>query len=521
MRPALIVDFSDRTFSALLVTAEGRIDPCSQEIRQVLTRTFSAEVLFDPQVTNDPDFDWDDAVEALTKAGTRGFFHRARRLGLRRPWELASPAEALRLSSPLAVLSSPAALADPLIQPVLPEVAIVLLDALLEPVFAYLANREHGARTMDAFVVVPASTGRQARLAFHKVFRRRGFRRLTIVSREVAAALALAGEPPAQLLVWDAMGDDLHLSKVAVESTAGRCRVQVLSARTVRGLGWPYWVRQILMALALKGRIPDPPGAMLPALDRALMGLLSDSQDSADLPTSPPLRLTHELLQELFDAEGSQALLVDLLDRLGSHLAAFDIKGSPVILLGAACGVEKIQKAILSLMDGSQPETVAGIKTLERGARGIAAARLWLRDETGRRVEIPPSGSLRLNTLHGDACELLPAAKLPSPGEQCCLQQAFHFAGDRGAADPFLLHLLWGADPSPEGNASLCTLPLERTSASGDGGELLLSLHLRRSAGGRLSATVDAGFAGDATPQRRARAFFAEDFATFPSSVGT
>lgn len=500
MRPHLIVDASERTLFALAVGADGQAVPCSNEVRRVATRYFSLDVLFDPRPSEDPGFLWDEALDALRKADARNLFQRARRIGLRRPWDVEPGADALRLPSPLSVLSSPAALADPVVEPVLPGVAVVLLEALLAPVFSFVA--EHRPGTSEAFVVIPARTGRQARLALHRVFRRQGFRRLILLPREVAATLALVEEGAAEYLVWDVTGEDLHLHRVALERAEGVSRVRTRAARTVKGLGWPCWVRQIAQALVRQERVPGPPGTLVPALDRALLGLLGISHDSPELPGSPPLRLSQALLDEVLAGEG----FPDLRARAAAQVEVLGARELPTILLGAACGLGRLQEHFLSTAGGWQAPAVADLPVLERSARGVAAALLGLSRRSGSRIEIPPSGGLRLDTLHGEACELLPAEHLPAPGEEGWLRRSFHFAGSGEAAGPFLVHLLWGSDSAPEGNANLGVMPLE----TGGERELRLTLRLRRSASGRrLDVTAEADLDRALPP---ARLFATQEF---------
>ena len=519
MRPHLIVDFSARTLCALVVTPDFRVLPLSQEIRQVVTRYFSSEVLLDPRPTDDPEFPWEEVCVSLATTGARGFFSRARRLGLWRPWERAASADVVRLDSALALLSSPAALVDPVVKPVLPGAAILLLEALLDPVFSGFAEHGFASRAAAAFAIVPAATGRHARLALHKVFRRRGFPRLTILPREVAAAMALVEEPAAEVLVWDVTGDDLSLHRVRVEHGENGRRFQTVGTRTVRGLGWPFWVRQIGAALGAHGRIPDPPGPLLTTLDHALTSLLSGSPEPSELPTTPPLRLTCALLQEVFDGERLARLSDELRGLLGPQLQALDADGLPAILLGAACGQEPFQTLVLSLLASSQPLPVAQTPILERAARGVAAALLWLGDEPGSSLAVQPAGSLRLNTLGDEACELLAWRQLPGPAELCHLQQRFRIIGGDEQDRAFLVHLLWGADPSPQGNASLCAIPVER-GRWGDGA-FRLALRLQRSGNGRwLSGTVEVGRDHETPARPPTRASFATDLASSYHFVG-
>jgi hypothetical protein len=501
MRPRLIIDFGDRTIFALLVTPDGELLPCSQEVRQVTTRYFSTEILFDPKESERPDFFWEEALAPLAAADSRTLFARMRRLGVRRPWEFDSPAEALRLPSPLAVLSSPAALVDPLVKAVLPGVGVALLAGLLEPVFAAATSRGVSLQNTEAIVVVASSTSLQARRALYKVLRRCGFPQLTLLPREIAAGMVLAAEPPPEYCVWDMMGDDLHLHRVAVESWKEVRRFRTVTTRTIRGLGWPYWVQQVATALASTQRT-DSSRLIAPSLDRALMGLLGGSHDSTEVPATPPLRLTHDLLNETFAPGQFPELAPEVHGLVRPVIEELSAVGLPTILLGAICGLERMEALFLALSEASQPPAVAQRSSLERTAYGVADLLLWLRAAPGRRFEIPPSGSLRLNTLHGDTCELLTAEQLPSPGEHGHFQRSFHFAGSPQPAETFLLHLLWGADIAPEGNATLCTIPLELEPQVRGNGDLCLSLDLLRSRSGRrLTAHVEARLGRESTSQ--------------------
>ncbi|MEA2344978.1 MAG: hypothetical protein QOF63_3147, partial [Thermoanaerobaculia bacterium] len=125
----------------------------------------------------------------------------------------------------------------------------------------------------------------------------------------------------------------------------------------------------------------------------------------------------------------------------------------------------------------------------------------------GRRLVLTPGGSLRVNTLHGDAVELLPRVQLPEPGEACRVETSFRFAGDAASEKTFLIHLQWGSDRAPEGNATLCAMPLDLR--QGRPHELCLAVHLRRSRGGRrLHGTVEARLPRGTVA---ARAQFAEE----------
>lgn len=476
MKAELIIDCGGRVLSALLVTADEQLVPWSQDIRNVATRHVSADVLFDPQATEHPDFSWEESLEMLSRATPANFFQRARRIGLRRPWDPQASAEALQLASPLAVLSSAGALADRVAGKALPQAAMAMLGALLEPVFTFLADRHLAAAGVEPLVVLPAHTGRKARSLLKHLFRKRGFRRLTIIRREIAAAMARIHEPDAEYTVVDASDDDLHLHRVVVEGGATEKRFRTASSTTVRGFGWSRWAAHIAAVLGVPASS---------ALDRTLTALLTGSPESLEP------RITRAALQTALDDPWVSARRSELAQVLPPIAA-------PMIFVGEIFVLDAVRRLFHDAPSLSAP-------VLDHSVRAVASAMLWRRAEPERRLMLTANGTLRVNTFHGDAVALLPQCQLPAPGEACHVETDFRFAG--GAGKSFLVHLLWGADGAPEGNATLCALPLELRHDRGN--ELRLSVHLRRSSSGsRLSGRVEARMPRDVVA---ARAQFAEE----------
>lgn len=457
MKTQLIIDCGGRVLTALLVRPDGEIVPVSQEIRGVATRHVSMDVLFDACVPEQHDFVWEDALESLGRARPRDFFQRARRIGLRRPWEGQSAADPLRIESPFAVLSSAAALADRTAARALPQFSLALLDALLEPVFTFVAGRQLAPADVDVILLPASWTGRLARTGLQKLVRRRGFRRATIVGRELAAALTRIGQPDGECIVLDSAGDDIHVHRIAFDGSSART-IRATHSSTLHGLGWSYWLSRIAPALELPAS---------PRLDRALLALLTGS------PESLPSPLTSSMLDAALDDAW-----------VGTERRAWAARmngDAPRLLVGEIFALAAVRR----VFDAS-----AGDGAIDLPARGIAAATRWLAADPSRTLRLVSDGTVRLDTLHGDAVELLDAAHVPAPGESCHVTRSFRFAGER-AAGPFLLHLLWGTDDAPGGNATLAAVPLDVQQA-GDG-ELRVSVHLRRSRNGALlNGTVEA-----------------------------
>jgi hypothetical protein len=449
MRPQLIIDCGGIVHSALLVTADGELVPVSQEIQQVATRHVSPAIFFEPRVVEDADFIWEDALETLSKASARNFFQRARRIGLRRPWDPQASADALQLTAPLTVLSSPAALADRVAATELPQIGFALLDALLEPAFAFLAERQLVPSDIDAVVVLPAQTGRRARLLLQKVFRRRGVRRLTILRREASAAMALVAQTPCACIVVETSENDLHLHRVDIEGDPQLPRFRTTASIALTGLGWNHWLARIADALHT---------AASAAFGRSLTALLTGSPDSL------PPHVTHAALQNVLDEEWIRANA--LADRLRDVLADLAGHNLPLIFAG-----EIFALAPIRALFGTQ---AVHTPMLDDAARNVA---LVMR--TG--FTAASNSGLRVNTFHGRSIELLSHGQLPAPGETCHVDADFRLAGD-SAGKSFLIQMLWG-------DATLCAIPVTLHCTD----EVRLSVHLRRSRGGsRLHGTLEA-----------------------------
>jgi hypothetical protein len=509
MRAQLIVDCGSPIVSALIVTADGVLLPCSQEIRQTAMRHVSAEVAFDRRVTEHADFLWDDAIEVLAKAQPHQFFQRARRIGLRRAWDADLTADALHLASPLAVLSSAVALTDPAVATTLSAAGAALLDAMLDPVFAFAGARKLVPADLDAVAIVPAQAGRLARAALQKIFRRRGFRQLTLVSREIAAAISLVDTPAKECVVLDVSDQGLHLHGVALDREGSERRLTTIASTTLRALSWNEWVQRMAAVLREDSERRQLAVPTLSMVDRALTAFLTSA------PPHPSCPLNHELLQRVLGDEWRAQQGEDLAPRMRDALAGVG-GGAPMILIGGICGIEAIHRLIVDAAGVEESVPSSDVPALDRLVRGVAAGTLWLRGDASRRLVVRSSGSLRLNTLRGETVEILGNEQLPAAGENCYVRTKLAFRGATDSASPFLVHLLWGADHAPEGNATLCAMRLDRGQARDGDGTLHVGVHLHRSRGGRrLNGTVDvrAGSAAAGTVRSR----FTHELPLFPS----
>jgi hypothetical protein len=347
---------------------------------------------------------------------------------------------------------------------VLPGVAGAMLDALLDPIFTFVTERRLALHEVDASVIVPANAGRTARVVLQKLFRRRGFRRVTLVSRELAAAMALIDKPPAECVVVDVTDHDLHLHRVAIDGDVGQRRFRTVTSATVPDFGRRYWTARIAAAFR------TAPSA---AFDRALSALLTGSPDVVDT------RLTHGGLQGALDDAWVSRERGEAAMRL---LGAIDVGASPMLFTGDVFALEPIQRVF-----GATGNVL--VPAVEQAIHGVVTAMWWLRAEPSRGLAFARGGTLRLDTCQAETTELVAHAHLPAMGESCHVETSFRIAGD-GGDQAFLLHMLWGADAAPKGNETLCAMPLALRRGSD---ELRVVAHLRRGRSGRrIHGTVEA-----------------------------
>lgn len=442
----LMIDIGGRVLSAALALDDGQIIPISQEIRNTATRYVSTEILFEPRVPEHRDFTWDDSLESLGKASARDFFQRARRIGLRRPWDPQLSTDVVSITPPLSVLSSPAAIADTHAQHWLPRFAIAMIDALLDPIFGFVAERRIAAERVDVVVIIPSYASRIARRGITRLVRHRGFRSVLLLRREIAAAMTFL-ENSGVCDVADSTHDDLQIHRVALYRDDERMTFKTVHSSLHKDLGWHHWASRIASAI---GTTPAP------AFDRALLSALSGSPSSTPLPHST---IDRALAQSQLDDDLGNALRGD----------------ASSVYIGELASVDAIRERIRG---------IAVTRTSEEILRAVAATMQWRDHRDTRRICVAPRGTLRLDTLHGNTIELLRPGQLPAPGESCVIQQELRITGEQAPLNSVLVHLLWGGNSTIEGNATISAMRVPLHGSSGE--RLRLAIRLHRSRGGAL-----------------------------------
>lgn len=487
MLPCLIIDFRRHGLFALLVTAEGEVVPCTQELGGVETRSFSGDFLFAPAVTERGDFDWDALAELFPAGARRPFAKVAQRLGVLRPWDRSPAGQTLALQPALQVLSSPAAAGcEPAQRRDLIAAAFALVGEQLSPVFQSLARRGLTPQEIEAVAILAPNSGRRAGLLLHLLFRREGCRRLTLLRREVAAALALLDEgSPSGNLIVDLEEEALHLHRVALRSRSEMVSLHHLGSRSVQGFGRRHLVQRLGAALARAGRLPSGAHPASAALDRAFLGLCGGPYPP-EVPGEPALRLTRGLVAEMLSLGLEAELAAELETRLGPCLQALaggePISAAPLVALGSAFTVSELETLWARAVGAEMPASVARVPVRERCARGVAALLLRLRSADPPRLEISDAASVRVDDLRGGSIELVPAVALPgaASGALSVHQRVRVEAGPEaaGVAGPLLVNLLWSCDPDPAYAAPLGCLVIEAGGGK-PAGQLHLGLELR------------------------------------------
>ena len=506
MLPCLIVDFRRHSLFALLVTEEGEAVPCTQELGGVLTRSFSADILLAPGITERGDFDWEALTELFPPGTRRPFAKLARRLGVLRPWDRLQDVQTVLLQPPLDVLSSAAAAGfEPAQRRDLLAAAAALAGEQLAPVFQFLAHRGLTPKDLTAVAIVPANTGRRAALLLDLLFRREGYRDLTILRREAAAALALLDEgSPTGNLIADLEDEALHLHRVTLERRSAAVSLHCLGSRSVRGLGRRYLVQRLSGALASAGHLPPGTHAASAALDRAFLGLCGGPY-SPEVPGEPAFRLTRRLVGDLLGQELGADLAAELAQQLRPILRGLfggETAGTvPLVTLGSAFTVSELETLVARAACAEIPASVSRTPVRERCARAVAALLLRLRRADPPRLEIVDSASVRIDDLRGGSIELLPVAVLPEvrSGSSVAHQRVRVESAAKAAESvgPLLVKLLWGSNPDPAYAAPLGCLVLEPPDGNRAAhSHLNLELRLKRDRRGGLIGKATASMGG-------------------------
>ena len=496
--PQLIVDLRFRSVSAAALTAEGFVVPCRQQA-SAASGYFSSEIFLDP------DFDHhtaDRELGLLSKCTVSNALAVGHSLGLRQPGETGGDSRKLvRLHHPLRVLSSVEAMLDRGRRQALRGAAYGLTDALLAPIFSALSAQGQEPREMSAEVVIPGSLGRQARVILAKIFRARGFRRIRLLPRELAAAMSLIDDSLSEVLVVDADDEDLHFHRVTLDPHPNKRILACRGSRTARGLGWSFWIRELAAALKTGGELRFSEDELRPLIDRALLGLLG-APYSTDVPavSGPPIRMTFGLLNELLRSlspEGRERLT----EATRRAIRELGVGDAPWLGLGSAFAVGRFDELLQQAIGAERLRVRLQVPALERCIHGVASALRWLRESPDRQIEASIAGSLRVSTLRGESIELVPWSLLHRlhPGQRHRARQLLRIEGNIEGDRRLPIHLVWGADPNPDSAAAVCALPLDLGGSKKsvpEELEIALDLRLNR-AGRKLSGTVRAA-CGDA-----------------------
>jgi hypothetical protein len=244
-------------------------------------------------------------------------------------------------------------------------------------------------------------------------------------------------------------------------------------------------------------------------MDRAWVGLLGGPYP-AELAGEPLLRLTYSLIEEIIEKKLSPELTPDLEAVMRPALARLAWSGGPAVTLGAACS--GAQNLLLGAATAGQPDSVSQIPVLERCARGVAATLLWLAEDPKRTIKIDRGGGLRINTLRGEALEILSADDLPQePGESRRIRRILHVDAASATSNPLTVELSWGFCCEAAGNSLASVLALDEAASWDSPRTVELTMEIRRA---RLqpmwsgSAQASAGENPVAGPLRQGRETF-------------
>ena len=418
MRPRLIIDFRDRCLFSLLIDGSGNIRTCTHNIGEYTLKYFFGEIFLDPDIYLNMNEERARDLFSRFKNGTRDIVRIGRENGWLRPYRVAPGQAALPLKNPLHLLSSPYLSDSESINGLIIGASRIILEFLLEPVIGFLKENEFSLKGIDVTAAVPSYFSRRARLMLHLVFRKVGFNRTTIVSREIAAAMTCIESISTGIVnILDMENEDTHLHRIKIDKSGSAVQIECRRSETIRGVGWRPITTKLGHLLLKKKKIKEQPGIYRAHIDNAFMGLIFDGI-STGIPSNPPLKVTRKLVDELLLRNpGKRLLQQDPFKRLKDSLDRIQKENETVIPLGMPFMIGDIETVMLP---DSIPGGLAGLlarRPLERTAYGLASGFRWLNQNPDREIKIGDNSTLRLVTQPGKSAALAGPPSFPTaPG---------------------------------------------------------------------------------------------------------
>ncbi len=253
----------------------------------------------------------------------------------------------------------------------------------------------------------------------------------------------------------------LHVSRIAIEreDDGDHITLEYAGSRSIKEAGWDSVTNEMALSLYRDALLPRPDKSVLTYLNRALTGLLGGILPT-DIPTDPGLHLSYGLLTKKLARELGERIrdetsvkLRHAADALKLNDAPFFITAGPFFMIG------QFEKLMLNPVGKYQPARVRNMLAMERTAYGIVAMLNWLREKEDRRITVRHKYSIRIAAKEDDSIELIPGSLFQSGRERRTIKQILsldsEYAMDR---DLLVVNILWGNNPIPRYNTSLCTL---------------------------------------------------------------
>lgn len=464
MRSNLIIDFSSRNIVPTIITPEGRAISCTLRQQGITSRYFPGETYLDPGLYQKSGNELLDQLnDIIAETSCSDIFFSGKSLGWFRPYQISAEKSLMPVSHPLYALSSHR----------IPEgtdlnlagnVSSAFLTFLLQPVMISIREMGFQPEELNVIALVPAYLSRLGEKILYKTLKKKiGFPRVILLNHATALGMHFLKSSYVQKVgVMHTDENALFISKIEIErENEDHAVVKYAGSASIKEAGWDSITNEILFRGLDRDALPSGPNEkLLTHLNRSLSGLFG----SVLPPASPRLHLSYGLLTEKLAGELGSRIRDETSVTLRKAAESLELNDAPFfITAGSFFMIGQFEKLMLEPLGKCQPARVRHILAMERKVYGIAAMLDWLRENENRRITVRNNYSVRIAEKEDESIELIPDRILRS-GERFKIRQVLALDSDDDMdKDVLVVDILWGNNPVPKHNTSLCTLSYDVT----------------------------------------------------------
>ena len=488
-RDRLIVDWSGRAFSAMLLRGGGRPEPCVFDINGALWRFVSSHFhVSEKEFAESGDLSLQKLAAALAHLPETAA-NALKDMEWLAAWDADSKSLDMPHRDPLRLLSLlESSGADDSGSRAMEHFIGALFAFAAKPLFAFLHRNDVHREGLDVAVIVPAHAGFRERSAMAAFFSGLRFGRVTVLDDATALAMNFAhfaGEGETErVLVLTGHEDALIARVVGFSFGKNRLEAGIMSSGAFPGLGTRAFIDALARSLekrAGQGEIIDRT-----RLDNAFFALGCGASSPMVSETSG-LGLTHGLLQEMLSGETLSRWMGEASGKVSDF--AGSARFGSVVTHNGIFMTPCLGRAVLSGAGLPEPYRVRSIVCGERATAGVLRMLRLKEREPDLDLCVAHRLGISVENGHGGVLPVVPARLMPmGPGQDLVIHRSLEGLPDPGRA--LVLKVLWGDHPVAALNPVLAHLHFPPSPAIDQNGYFAgLSFHLKGGGNG-VTGTV-------------------------------